>query len=213
MNDLRVDWIILLFAMIFGFLLRKKSWYPQLSTLPLFLLLTLVVELIGRYYRLKSINNIPLFNTYSVLQLCYFTWLLYKIQLTKTKKYLLIIIPTLCIINIVWIQGIKTFHTYSYAVAVILIVGLCIRFLISVFKEAQSDNLLKEPNFWFVIGILTYYTTSLSILGIMNYISVLPPEMIKLTRKALLNVNSIFYILLLIGFLCKMPTLKYTRNS
>ena len=213
MNDLRVDWMILVVAIILGILFRKKNWYPELSSLPYFLIFTICIELIGRYYRLRSINNVPLFNMFSVLQLCYFTWLIFRIQKKAYIRSFIILVPLICLINIIGIQGLKTFHTYSYSISIILIVWLCIDYYIVTFKKADVENLLKEPNFWFITALLTYYTTSISILGILNYISGLPPEIIKLTRKILLNVNSIFYTLLIVAFLCKIPIQKFIRNS
>lgn len=212
MYDIRPDWITLAIAMGIGFLVRKKQSQLYLKTIPYYLLFALLTELAGRLIRLKWGNNVPLYNGFSVLQIGYIFYCFNQIlQRTYTRK-LVWAVPTLCIINICFIQGFKTFHTYTYAISVLCFVACSIHYYYAIFKEAKVNNLLTEPSFWFVTGVLLYYTTSLSIIGILNYISALPQEMIQLTRKILLNVNSIFYLILTIALLCKINFRKYIPN-
>lgn len=212
MNDIRTDWIILIITVIIGYCVKSRRSFSYLKTIPAFLILTLMVELLGRYYRLQSINNLLLFNLYSVIELSYFTYTLYLILKRAFILKLTFLIPTLCLINIFFIQGSKTFHTYSYTLSVLVIVYLCVYYYYVTFKEAQAENLLREPSFWLVTGLLVFYATSLSVAGIMNYIAELPKEMIRLSRYILLSVNGIFYFILIIAFVCQIDFRKYIRN-
>ncbi len=212
MYDIRPDWIVLAIAMSIGFLVRKKQTQLYLTTIPFYLLFALLIEVVGRLIRVKWGNNVPLYNGFSVLQTSYILYCFDQILKRPYIRNLIWAVPMLCIINICFFQGFKTFHTYTYAISVLCFVVCSIDYYYSIFKAAKVDNLLTEPNFWFVTGVLLYYTTSLSIIGILNYISVLPPEMIKLTRKMLLNVNSIFYLILTIALLCKTNFRKYIPN-
>lgn len=213
MNDIRTDWIILLVAAIFGFIIKTRPTYTYLKSVPFFLLLTLFVELIGRYYRLRSINNVWLFNMYTVIEFTYFTYLLYCILKRTFIRRFIFFIPILCLINILFIQGINTFHTYTYAISVFIIVFLCIYYYYVTFKEGFIENLLRESSFWLVTGLLIFFTTSLSVLGVMNFIAELPKQTINLTRNILLTVNGIFYFILIIAFVCQINTRKSILNS
>lgn len=208
MNDIRIDWIILIVTFIIGCLVIHKQPSSYLKTIPVFLLITLLVELVGRYYRLKSVNNVFLFNIYSVGQLTYFTITLYFILRKSFILGLGLFIPVICLLNIFFLQGIKTFHTYTYAISVILIVFTCIYYYYYIFKIAVIENLLREPSFWFVTGLLIFYATSLSVIGIMNFIAELPPDLIRMTRNILLNVNGIFYFILLIALVCPIINIR-----
>lgn len=213
MNDIRPDWIVLLIASIVGLRLSKIQPSPYLKSIPYFLLFTLAIELLGRYFRLRSINNIPLFNYYSISQVTYFSYCFFLILGQKYIRILMLLLPVICLVNIHFIQGIKTFHTYSFAICVLAIVIFAINYYVKTYKEAEVDNLLTEPNFWFTTGVLLYFTTTLSIVGIMNYIAVLPPEIIQLVRKTLLNVSALFYLILLIALICRISFRKSISNS
>ncbi len=213
MNDIRIDWIFLLIAVIIGFLIKTRSAFSYLKTIPCLLLLSLTVELVARYYRVRSMNNLWFVNIYSVIELCYFTFTLYLIINKTFILRLVYVIASVCLIDILFIHGLKTFHTYSYALSVLIIVYLCIYYYYLTFKEAQVVNLLKEPSFWVVTGLLVFYATSLSVTGIFNYIAELPKEMILLARNILLSVNGVFYFILIIAFICQIDTRKFIRNS
>lgn len=212
MNDIRPDWIALTIAMSIGFLVRKRQPQPYLTTIPFYLLFALLIELVGRLIRLKWGNNVLLYNGFSVVQTAYIFYCFHQILKSPYIRKLIWAVPMICIINICFIQGFKTFHTYTYAISVLCFVACSVHYYYAIFKAASVDNLLTEPSFWFVTGVLLYNTTSLSIIGILNYISVLPPEMIKLTRKMLLNINSIFYLILTIALLCKINFRKSIPN-
>ncbi len=213
MNDIRPDWIVLIISLIIGCALKKNQQHTYLSSIPYYLLFVLLIELLGRYIRSQSMNNVPIYNIFSVIQILYFSYCYYKIIKRPYILLLIILLPILCFMNIFFLQGLKSFHTYTYAISVLCIVGFSVDYYYKVFKEAEVESLLKEANFWFVTGVLLYHTTSLSIIGILNYIAVLPPEIIQLTRKTLLSVNIIFYIILIIAFLCKPNTRKFIHNS
>lgn len=213
MNDIRIDWILLIVAVITGFSIKTRPAFFYLRTIPWLLLLSLTVELVARYYRIRSINNLWLVNIYSIIELSYFTYTLYLILRKTFVLRLMYFITGICLIDIFFVHGLKIFHADSYALSVLIIVYICIYYYYNTFKEAQVDNLLKEPSFWMVTGLLVFYATSLSVAGIFNYIAELPKEMILLTRSIILSVNSIFYIILIIAFICQINTLKFTPNS
>jgi hypothetical protein len=213
MKEIRPDWIVLTLASIvcLPYIRRQKDYY--LKTLPFFFLITLAVELIGRYYKLRSINNVPIYNLYSVLQLTYFIGCLFLILKRSFVKKLMLLNLIFCVINIFGIQGVKVFHTYSYTVSAIIITFLCVYYYYYLFKDALVETLWKDSQFWFVTATFSFYTISLTIISVMNYIADLPPDTIRLIRKSLLNLNSIFYFLLSIAFICNLNIRKYSPNS
>lgn len=213
MKEIRPDWIVLTLASIvcLPYIRRQKDYY--LKTLPFFFLITLAVELIGRYYKLRSINNVPIYNLYSVLQLTYFIGCLFLILKRSFVKKLMLLNLIFCVINIFGIQGVKVFHTYSYTVSAIIITFLCVYYYYYLFKEALVESLWKDSQFWFVTATFSFYTISLTIISVMNYIADLPPDTIRLIRKSLLNLNSIFYFLISIAFICNLNIRKYSPNS
>lgn len=213
MNDFRTDWIILIIAVFVGFSTAKRQKFAYLKTIPAFLIVSLAVELVGRYYRLQSINNVWLFNLFTTFELAYFTYILYLILKRKFIVRLTVFVIVICLLNILCIQGIRTFHTYSYAISVLVIVFLCVYYYYITFKEVLVENLLVEPSFWIVTGLLVFFAASLSVLGVVNFIAVLPKEMIRLTRNILLTVNGIFYFILIIAFTCQINSRKSIPNS
>lgn len=195
---LRIDILIAVIATIAGIYLLAKYKLKYLLT---FFLISLIAESIGFYLSNEKRNNVLIFNLYSVFQFIYILNIYTKFHQEKILKSLLITIPLICLINIFFIQGPKTFHTYSFMLGALIIIAVSIFHLWSLFNLGKVDNILKNSSFWFAIGFLLYFTGSLSIIGVFNYIATLPKYFINLSRNLLVSVNTITYILLLLSMI------------
>lgn len=218
MNHLRIDLIILSSASLLGFTKTSKSFEKkQAFYFEYFLLITLLVEIIGWIFQQKGKNNLLLFNAYSVFEFTYLTWF-FKLVITgrRAQKFIAVVYPLLpsaCLLNIFFIQGLHSFHTYTYALGSICMVGMSILYLIQLFRSDNMINPVQLYTFWVTCAIIFFFTTSVSIIGIFNYVAVLSKPMVKLSQSILLIVDCIFYLLFIIAFICRNRFQKYTLNS
>ena len=218
MNHLRIDLIILSLASLLGFTKTSKSCEKkQAFYFEYFLLITLLVEILGWIYQQKGKNNLLLFNAYSVFEFAYLTWF-FKLVITgrSAQKFIAVLFPLLpfaCLLNIFFIQGLHSFHTYTYALGSICMVGMSILYLIQLFRSDSITNPVQLYTFWVTCAIIFFFTTSVSIIGIFNYVAVLSKPMVKLSQSILLIVDCIFYLLFIIAFICRNRFQKYILNS
>jgi hypothetical protein len=208
MIHLSIDLKVLIAAIPLGFLTMRKSNPLYLNIFPFFLMLTLSVELIGELMQGPGHNNLLLFNLYTIIEFCFYLWF-FKTVITGTRmqkliRLLLYSLPIICFINIFFIQGPAVFHTYTYSLSCLIMVGLGITYFYRLFEQTGKVNILREPSFWISIGIIFFFTSSVSVIGVINYISTLPKATSLLLQKIFLMVNAFFYLLLIIAFLCKI---------
>jgi len=193
----------------------KRSSHSYLKLFPPFLLLTFGAELYGSYLSSKGKNNVPLYNFFSIIEfLFYFIILGRIISSDKIKRILrIIIVPfiILTVVNIVFVQGMKSFHTVTYAIGCLIIVSFCIYYFLELFKLRKSINLSKNPAFWICSGLLFFYCCGFPLYGLMNYWGTI--KWVIQSFDGIVTILNIFlYSLFTIAFLCS-KTPKYTLSS
>ena len=80
-------------------------------------------------------------------------------------------------------------------------------------KKTEIVKLQNESSFWITTAIIFFYTSSISIMGIINYAAILPKSIIIQMHNVLISVNCFFYLMLIFAFTCQINTRKSTRNS
>ena len=113
------------------------------------------------------------------------------------------------VINIVFIQKMKAFHTVTYAFGCLLIVVVCIFYFLELFRNPKSVKLTSNPAFWICSGLLFFYCCGFPLYGLLNFISGI--SLIINNFFAIIIILNIFlYSLFTIAFLCRLKIRKYT---
>ncbi|MDP1763199.1 MAG: hypothetical protein Q8L07_04865 [Sediminibacterium sp.] len=215
---LDVKILIITFCISLLTVYRKNNQNEKyLRSFPLFLLLTIIVEITGTWISYNHLNNTLLFNLYSVMEFAFFIYFFQKIitdpPIKKWITRLLYILPLICLTNICFLQGPQVFHTYSYTVGCLTIDTLGILYFFQLFKSHEKINLLRTPAFWIITGLVFFFTSSMSFLGIINYVATLPRAITVDLVKLFIFVNSLLYILFIIAFVCKLNIRKFIPSS
>ena len=188
-----------------------------MNYLPLILLTILLFEISIKLIHKPGENNILFYNIISVIEFTFFLYFFQEvIPFHKTKiiiKILKISIPIICFVNIVFIQGIHTFHTITYIFTALILIIIGVLFFYQTFKKTEIVKLQNESSFWITTAIIFFYTSSISIMGIINYAAILPKSIIIQMHNVLISVNCFFYLMLIFAFTCQINTRKSTRNS
>lgn len=189
--------------------------YKYLQLFPPFLLTTLITELIGDYIRYKTGNNIPLYNFFSTFEFCFYLWIIsVVIDDRRWKKGIRISIPVytlIALVNIFFIQKIKTFHTITYAFGCLLIVLFCIYYFFELFRIPKSEKILTNPAFWICSGLLFFYCCGFPLYGLINSWNSISKLVLYNFAKIVTILNFFLYSLFMIAFLC-IRTRKYTLS-
>lgn len=158
--------------------------------------LTVVNHVTSGYLARKSISNLWVFHFYIPI-LFYLTWKIYSRKLAslislKWFKALLGISLIFFIANSTVFQGINSLPTYSIFTMSGVFILWSFAYFYSLLKQTQYGSLEREPMFWFNVGVLIYYATTVVIfLLVFNY---LEPE--SDTMFIALIMNAFFNLIL-----------------
>lgn len=151
--------------------LRKSSLKYFLP----FLLLTLVVELVGYWSIQHGIRNYLMFNIFTSFEFMFYAFLFYEnFKLGVFRKAALFFIPFYALAvtgNLLYVQGIHNFHTYTFLLgSFFIVVFCCLFFYESVLPEQLDNQLTKQPFFWVCTGLLLFYLGSVIINALFEYL-------------------------------------------
>jgi hypothetical protein len=198
--------IISFLASILG-LSVKENQVPVLISFSCFLFLSAVVEFIGWKLSMKYINTVALYNFFTLFEFIFYLFFFRSVfTSSRMKRIILVVMIAYCIcvfLNIFFIQK-GIFHSYTYVLGCMLIVIFSIAYFYFLFRFPETGSLVKNPFFWIGIGLLFYYTCTIPVYGLQNFIThtVRYYNRILTLIEDLLNI--VLYTLFSIGFLCKI---------
>ncbi|MDO6433778.1 hypothetical protein Q4E93_24445 [Flavitalea sp. BT771] len=184
-----------------------------LRLFPLFLLITLIVELIGLHYSNQGKPPIPLYNFFGVFEFLFYMYVLREIIQSKTVKKIILHTAWLYVlmvaVNFIFIQPITSFGSINYALSCLLITIICIYYFFELFQSSHSVNLVRQPAFWICAGLLFFYCCTFPVFGMLNFLKKAPDIIRKNFQFIILLLNVFLYSSFTIAFLCRIRA----RNS
>jgi hypothetical protein len=170
-----IYFILLLTALaMYGMALTTKQRY--ITLLFIYLVSSLVVGLLAFYVRAhtKTGNNLFLFHIftpveYTLLSLVYYTVLSGQ----KIRKAVFVSIPVFMGLSVffsLFVQGTLDNNSYIGIIESILLVCQTLLFLREVLLLKQVTALYRYPLFWISTGILVYFTETMVIEGLLDYL-------------------------------------------
>ena len=172
-----------------------------------FIILVSVIETVANYLAFKLIKNHFLFNVIFALELTFIP-LFFKCWLRQPaiKKLItgyLFIFLTLVFANTIWFQGFYTMQTYTYALGGSFVLFLSFVYLRELYIDEETQNIFRNPLFWFSIAFLIHFAVNIPYFGMLNY---LVKNQLKFATKYYLLIMDgaicLYNILLTVGFLC-----------
>lgn len=160
--------------LIIGLLRFKRLQIIQRYILAL-VIFSILVELaavfIGRFLHLR---NLPLLHIFSAVQFT-LLWLIFAKRLIPpfSKKSFLGILAAFWVFAIVcaiWIDGLYNFNAHARSFGAILIIFFCLCYFYQRLRKLDLENLEADPLFWIATGSLIYFSGSLILFIISNYI-------------------------------------------
>ena len=195
-------------------LFKVKPLPVYLKLFPPFLLATLLAELLGPYLTLIGVHNAPLYNFFSTFEFCFYLLIVSLIIKTaivsKIIRIVIILYAITAVVNILFIQGMRTFHTVTYSLGCLLVVGFCMYYFFELFRLPKSVKLINNPAFWICSGLLFFYCCSFPLYGLIHFWMTI--KIIVKNFASIVTILNIFlYSLFTIAFLCSRIR-KYTLS-
>jgi hypothetical protein len=196
-------------GMIIGFAVFSRKGTPlYLRLFPFFLLVTFITEVIGWKMSLKGMNNAALYNFFSVAAFIYYAYVIkqaiYSRRAKQIFKLVMIGYTIVSLFNILFIQKIRGFHTWTYSIGCFLIVVGSVYYFLQLFQYPRFIDLKRQPAFWINSGLLFFYTCTLPVLGAINYVFTFPDTIMGSIIQLIMILNVFLYSLFTIASLCRI---------
>ena len=201
-------WLTCLTAIFIFRKIRNLSW----RWFAAFIILISVLETIGNWIAFQHIKNHFFFNIvfaieFTILPLFYKYWL-HNPAIKKLIKIFLLVFPVLILINTIWIQGFYNSQTYTFVLGGSFVLLLSVTYIRELYSDEETENIFRNPVFWFSIAFLIYFAVSVPFFGMLNYLVENHLKFASMYYLIIIDGTICLYnILLTIGFLCtKAPT-------
>jgi hypothetical protein len=164
------------------------------------ILVELAAVLLGRLLHLR---NLPLLHVFSAVQFT-LLWLVFAKRLIPpfSKRFFWGILTAFwffAIICAIWIDGIYNFNAHARSFGAILIIFFCLCYFYQRLRKLDLENLEADPLFWVATGSLIYFSGSLMLFIISNYI--LPDESMSFSLWGVHGIfntfNNLFFMIAL----------------
>lgn len=208
--------LIIIICFITALLAKLQKDPPRyLNSFIIYILVTIIVEVVAWWYSIHNIRNLIFYNLYAIINFTYLIFLLRSFmtnaRLVKVMGVLMFAYPILALINLLLIQGTNTiFNTYTFLSGCVIVVTASVCYFYERIKYPGPHSLLKEPPFWVSTGLLFFYTCSPPLTGVINAISLMPFYNLKTLYFINLMVNIILYLLFSISFICNLIFRRYS---
>lgn len=138
------------------------------------LLVTLLVNILCKILKEYDYNNLFLFHFFTPVEYCFIAAIYYQnLSVELTKKIIICSAAVLIIISFVsanFIEGLAKNNSYAGIVSNLFVIGLCVLYLIEIYRCEDNSDLKKNPLFWITFGLLFYNSGNLFIQGSLNYL-------------------------------------------
>ena len=188
-----------------------------LYSFPIFLFLSFLVEGYNNYLSEHGRNNTLTYNVFMIFEFSYLIIFLIKTLRpyfsTRPLYVVLIVFCILSLLNFLFLQGFYMWNTYTYLFGILFIIVLGLMYFYALFQYTTSMNLLQNPTFWIVTGLLFYYICALPSFGLLNFFIKTASKYLSTLLYVTDFMNYLLYTVYTIAFLCKINIRKYFSPS
>jgi hypothetical protein len=135
---------------------RVLRWFAP------FLIVSLLVDIVGRYMSWHQIVNHWLFNLFTAGEFLFYSYIFLRlIESPKWKKvivYSILIYPLLFVANLLWVEGFIHFHTITYRIGSVMVVLWCYLYFRQLMRSPGYTTVTRNPVFWISTGLMFFYT-------------------------------------------------------
>lgn len=160
----------------------------------------LIADSTALFLMINSVNNWPVLNLFSVVQITLFLIILDIDLKISWHKYLLFLFVLFAAINLFFVQSINSFNSYSSYLGAVLLITLSLVYLFRLLRDLPTVDIYKFPPLWVVFAILTYYGGTLFLFLFNNYllsINLVTHKSIWVLHNSLNILKNLFFALAL----------------
>lgn len=207
-----INWVSILIPFFIG-IYRYKHLNRSLRLFFYFVIYGTTSEIVSRiviHYGLITYegrtNTLPISHLYLLLEFLilgfFYSHILKGIIHKRVIITLIILFEICCLINTLFLQSIFVYPAVPLSLSKIFLVTFSILFFYKVMTEARIPKLWEEPLIYINLAVLIYYAGNLFYSLLFNLILDYSREFAILTNYYFAGLNTLFYVLVAVGF-CK----------
>ncbi len=184
----------------------QKGQPLYLKLFPVFLFLTLVVEVASRVIFLNGGDNSFVYHLFFPLEFTFYLYVAYNILSSKRIKRA-IVISTLAYLIIILIYysvgAVEKFPTLAYCGGALLVIIFYSFYYFEIVNLPIHLTPKREEAFWIFVGVLLYYSSTLPIWVCSRVMENFSKGTLDYLSTLLMIMNYILYTSFIIAFVCK----------
>lgn len=211
---------VYIYSMIFSLiaslnLLWKRKTAIYLRLFPFFLAASVFVEIQADMIRTGdgSGNNMTLYNSFIVVEFVFYLYVLrsviYSPSVKSKMNWIIFFFILLSVTNLIISLKFENFQSITYAMGSLLVVIYCVFYFYELFNLPEFVDLLREPSFWIVSGLLFYYTCTYPVTGMINHLNRIPRLSYSTLEFLFTWTNVLLYLIFTIAFICRIRIPKF----
>lgn len=156
-------------------ILYRRQWLDlPFKAITCFIVLANVVQGLASLMNAYHLNNLWLLHYYTVLEFSFIVWF-YGIILqgfvpSKAIWAIGVGFGILSLLNSIYLQPLSEFNTYARSLEGILVILLALAWYFRTLTEMKVKRLQDEPLFWVNSGFLLYFSGSVLLFAVSNYL-------------------------------------------
>jgi len=191
---------------------RKTLPYSYRGFALLIIILS-ILETIGNIIGFVYSKNHFFFNIIYAIELTlvpiFFKFWIQRRWIQNIIRLFVMVFPLFVLANTIWIQGFFTLQTFSFVIGGSFILLLSVAYLGELYAHEETQDIFRNPVFWFSLAYLIYFAVSVPYFGILNYLVTNYRPFATLYYELIYEPTICLYnIFLIIGFLWMRPRKK-----
>lgn len=143
-------------------LLFIKHISIHLKLFPIYLFVSLIFLIIGYKVQYEIGTNHFVFNYHNIINFIFYLFFFWKILgngfFRRIAFYAILLFPIVAAINMLYLQGVEHYNTFTHSLGAVLIVLFSIEALYELFTKTPTKvSPTNLPEFWICMGLLVYY--------------------------------------------------------
>lgn len=196
-------------------IVRFSKLYPRyIKYLIPFLLISIFAEAATP---LKLIHftksNHWFFNLYTTFEFLFYAFLFFQVFHKKVHRTLVLYLTTLgvlgIIVNVLFIQGMNNFHSYSYRLTLLIVIIWSLIYFRSLMQTNLEVALVRIPMFWIATGLFLFSLGIFFYFNAFDYIAYKNLDYSRQLWKIITrSLNVMLYTCFLLSLICQKENKK-----
>lgn len=205
-----------------GFLVSLISFrrrFPKhLRFFSILLGITFAVEFfcVFLFKRLGFSSNHQVYNIFMLFEFCaYGLYYLYILTIPWGRiliRVFLVLFPVFWFYSVFYVFGLNNWNSHISVMGSLFTVAISAAYYYQLFTQQTLVKLHRHPEFWIATGMILFYASNLSYVGILNYLNENYKQLARELLVVLQVLVSVMYLIFLYAYVCQITKISIRKS-